>query len=194
VEYLERLLELTPATDPARSALAIQLAKAHLSLSNYPAAHIAIAQAQAAATTDSDRAAALAVLGEMTTELADYTAAQTILAQAVGLARASDDKLFLCYSLSSLGNNYRHLGKLDEAQVTLNESLALAQVLLIFEKGKSINRTTLRSSFASKRTSVFEKYAFARCLQKHLFAIRLCHAAQFQQYIPLFASRYILLD
>jgi tetratricopeptide (TPR) repeat protein len=42
VEYLARLLELIPATDPTRSALAVQLAVAHYNLGDYTAARAAI--------------------------------------------------------------------------------------------------------------------------------------------------------
>ena len=129
VDYLARLLELTPATDPARSALTLRLAETHYFLSDFTAERAAIAQAQAAATTDTDHASALALLGEMTSQLGDYAEAQTILAQAVPLARASGDPLTLCRALSALGSNYWRQGKLDDAKVVLNESLALARAL-----------------------------------------------------------------
>jgi tetratricopeptide (TPR) repeat protein len=129
VEYLTCLLELTPATDPARSALALQLADAHRGLGDLPAARAAIEQAQAAAKTDTDRASVLAMLGGMTSELGDYAEAQTILAQAVPLARISGDQMALCRALSELGGVNWVLGKLDDAKVALDESLALARAL-----------------------------------------------------------------
>lgn len=127
VKYLARLVELTPAADPARAALALQLADAHYRFSDFPAARAAIEQAQAAATTDTDRASALALLGEMTSGMGDYAAAQTILAEAVPLARASGDQLTLCRALYALGDVNWRLGKLDNANVALNESLTLAR-------------------------------------------------------------------
>jgi adenylate cyclase len=130
VEYLARLLELIPATDPTRSALAVQLAVAHYNLGDYTAARAAIEQAQATAASDADRASALAFLGEITSAgLGDYAEAQSILAQAVPLARTSGDQLTLCRALYVLGVNYWQLGKLDDAQVALNESLVLARAL-----------------------------------------------------------------
>jgi tetratricopeptide (TPR) repeat protein len=128
-EYLARLVELTPADDPGRSALALKLAEAPYSLNNFPAARAAIQQAQAAATTDVDRAAALALMGEMTSLKGDYAAAQTILAEAVPLARASRDPRALCRALYALGDVYWRLGALAEARQALDESLALAQAL-----------------------------------------------------------------
>jgi tetratricopeptide (TPR) repeat protein len=128
-EYLARLVELTPADDPGRSALALKLAEAPYSLNNFPAARAAIQQAQAAATTGVDRAAALALLGEMTSLMGDYAAAQTILAEAVPLARASRDPRALCRALYALGDVDWRLGALAEARQALDESLALAQAL-----------------------------------------------------------------
>ena len=128
-EYLARLVELTPADDPDRSALALKLAEAPYSLNNFPAARAAIQQALAAATTAVDRAAALALLGEMTSLMGDYTAAQTILAEAVPLARASGDPRALCRALYALGDVYWRLGEPAEARQALNESLALARTL-----------------------------------------------------------------
>ncbi len=129
VEYLARLLDLTLSTDPARSALALQLADAHYRLGDFPAARAAIAQAQVAATSDTDRASALALLGEITSELGDYAEAQTLLTQAVPLARASGDQLTLCRALYALGDVNWRVGKLDVAKVALEENLALARAL-----------------------------------------------------------------
>jgi tetratricopeptide (TPR) repeat protein len=128
-EYVTRLLELTPAADPARSALALQLADAHRGLGDYPAARAATAQAQAAATSDTDRASALALLGEMTSAMGDYAEAQTLLAEAVPLARASGDSLTLCRALYALGDVNWRLGNLDDAKVAQKESLTLARAL-----------------------------------------------------------------
>jgi tetratricopeptide (TPR) repeat protein len=129
VEYLARLLDLAPADDPARFALALQLAEAHLRLSDYPAARDAIAQAQTAAQTEADRASALALLGEIANELGDYAEAQTVLAQAVPLAQASGDGLALCRALYAQGDAHWRLGNWAEARAVLNESLALARAL-----------------------------------------------------------------
>jgi predicted ATPase len=129
-EYLMRLLDLTPASDPGRSALALGLADTCYRLGDYPAARAAIVQAQAAATNDADRAAALAILGEVTSAgLGDYAEAGTILDRAVPLARASGDRLTLCRALSALGFNHGALGKLEDAKVAQEESLALARAL-----------------------------------------------------------------
>jgi tetratricopeptide (TPR) repeat protein len=129
LDYLARLLGLTPNDDPTRSALALQLADAHRGMGNLPAARAAIEQAQTAATTDADRASALALLGEMTSELGDYAEAQTILNEAVPVARASGDQLALCRALSAQGGNYWVLGKLDDAKIAQEESLAMARAL-----------------------------------------------------------------
>jgi class 3 adenylate cyclase/tetratricopeptide (TPR) repeat protein len=129
VDYLARLLELTPATAPARSSLALQLAEVHYRLSDFPAARAVIAQAQTAATNDVDRAAALALLGELTSAMGNYAEAQTILAEAVPLARASGDPLTLCRALYALGDVNWRLGKLEDAKVALNESRTLASAL-----------------------------------------------------------------
>jgi tetratricopeptide (TPR) repeat protein len=129
VEYFARLLELTPINDPARSALALQLADAHYLMGDFPAARAAIEKTQTAAQTDSDRASALALLGEMTIAMGDYVEAGTILAQAAPLARASGDKLTLCRALWTLGMNEWRLGKPDEARAAQEESLALAREL-----------------------------------------------------------------
>jgi tetratricopeptide (TPR) repeat protein len=129
VEYLTRLLDLIPATDPARSGLALQLAGTHFGLGDFPAARAAIAQAQAAATTDAERASALAVLGSLTSNMGDYAEAQTILAQAVPLARASGDSLTLCRTLNALGFVNWRQGKLGDAKAAHEESLTLARAL-----------------------------------------------------------------
>jgi tetratricopeptide (TPR) repeat protein len=129
VEYFDRLLELTPMSDPTRAALALQIADAHYRLGDYPATRAAIEQAQSAAQTDTDRASALALLGEMTSAMGDYTEAGMIAAQAVELARASGDRMTLCRALWTLGTNDWRLGKLDEARVAEEESLALAREL-----------------------------------------------------------------
>ncbi len=128
-DYFTRLLELIPKSDPAHSALAMQLATVHFSLGNFPAARAAVLQAQAAAQTDADRASALALLGNMTSALGNYAEAKTILAEAVSLARASGDRLALSRALSALGALYYFLGKLDDARVAGNESLDLARAL-----------------------------------------------------------------
>jgi tetratricopeptide (TPR) repeat protein len=129
VEYSTRLLELVPTSDPARAALAFQLADTHYNLGDYPAARGAIAQAQAAAQTDADRASALALLGEIKSMEGDYAAAGTILAQAVPQARASRDRFALCRALRALGYVYWQVGKLDDARAAQEESLALARDL-----------------------------------------------------------------
>jgi tetratricopeptide (TPR) repeat protein len=129
VEYLTRLVDLTPADDPARAALALQLAEVHYILSDYPAARAAITQAQAAATTDTDRASALALLGDIMGGSGNYATAQTILAEAMPLARASGDAPTLCRALYALGGLSLTLGQLDNAKVALDESLALARAL-----------------------------------------------------------------
>ncbi len=126
-DYLTHLLDLTPADDPTRSALALQLANVYVSLGDFPAARVAIGQAQTAATSDTDRASALAFLGGMTGFLGDYTQAQTILIEAEQLARASGDSPALCLALSALGGNYWRLGKLDDAKAAHEESLELAR-------------------------------------------------------------------
>ena len=128
-EYLARLVELTPADDPGRSALALQLAEAPYNLNDFPAARAAIQQALAAATTALDRAAALALLGEMTSLMGDYAAAQTILAEAVPLARACRDPQTLSRALYALGDVGWRLGTVAEARLALDESLALARSL-----------------------------------------------------------------
>ncbi len=129
VEYLTRLEQLTPGDDPARAAVALQLAIAHKSLGNYSAARAAVQQAQAAATADSDRATALALLGGMASELGDYAAAQAILAEAVPLARASGDQLTLYRALYALAAQYWRLGRLDDVSAMMTESLDLARAL-----------------------------------------------------------------
>ena len=129
VEYLARLLELTPAADPGRAALALSLAGVHINLGEFPAARAAIEQAQAAATTGADRAAALAVEAGMLTDLGDFAAAQSLLDEAVPLARAGGDPPVLCRTLVALGAVCWRVGKLDEAHAALTESLALARAL-----------------------------------------------------------------
>jgi tetratricopeptide (TPR) repeat protein len=128
-DYFVRLLELVLKSDPARSALALQLATVYFSLGNFPAARAAVLQAQAAAQTDADRASALALLGNVTSALGNYAEAQTNLAEAVSLARASGDRLALSRALVALGGLYYFLGKLDDARVAGNESLDLARAL-----------------------------------------------------------------
>lgn len=139
-DYFARLLELTPESDPERSALALQLADVYGGLSDYPAARAAIGQAQAAAQTDADRASALAFLGVITSEWGDYTEAQTILAEAVPLARTSGDSLTLCRALFALGDVYWRLGKLDDAKAALDESLPLASTLGVNYELSVLNR------------------------------------------------------
>ncbi len=129
VEYLTRLVELTPAADSTRSSLVLQLADVHFRLSDFPAARAAIEQAQSAAITDTDRASALAFLAEMTIQLGDYAEGQKILAEAVPLARACGDLQALCRALSALGSVNWRLGKLDDAKAAQEESLALARTL-----------------------------------------------------------------
>ena len=128
-DYLTQLVQLTPNNDPARSALALQLAEAHYRLGNFAAARIAIEQAQASAQTGIDRAAALAVLGEMMSETGDYEQSAAILTQAVPQARSGGDKLTLCRTLYALGDVNWRQGKWDEAKNVLNESLQLAREL-----------------------------------------------------------------
>jgi adenylate cyclase len=129
VEYFTRLLEIMPANDPSRSGLASQSAEAHERLGDFPAAHLALKQAQAAAQTDTDRAMALTRLGNILRRTGDYTEAQRILEQAVSLARLSRDPFILCRALSALGSRYIDLGKLDDAKVILEENLMLAHTL-----------------------------------------------------------------
>ena len=127
VEYLTCLLDLTPASDPARCGLALKLVDAHRSLGNFPAMRAAIAQAQAATASDADRAEALAVLGELTSLLGNYAEAQKLLIEAMPLARTSGDGPTLCRVLYVLGDLNRRLGKLDEAKAAQDESLTLAR-------------------------------------------------------------------
>jgi class 3 adenylate cyclase/predicted ATPase len=128
-DYFARLLDLTPADDPTRAALALKLADAYFNLGDFPATRATIEKAQAAAKTDSDRAAALTLLGNTTSNLGDYAEAQTILAEAVSLAHASHDSSTLCRALYAMGSNYWRLGNLDEARIALEESLSLARTL-----------------------------------------------------------------
>lgn len=129
MEYFTRLLELVPETDPARSTLALQLAKAHSSLGNFPAARAATEWAQAAAKSDADRASALRELALITVETSSTAEALTILEQALPIARSSNNKPILCRTLSSLGFVYSLLDKSEEARVALDEGLALAREL-----------------------------------------------------------------
>jgi adenylate cyclase len=129
VAYLTQLLELTPEMDPTRSILALQLAEAYWRLGDYSTARTMIGQAQAAAKDDTDHVAALAMLAELSSETGNYIEAQKILAQAVPMAQASNDPLTLCKALYTLAGNYIDLGKLDDAEVIINESLALARAL-----------------------------------------------------------------
>jgi len=128
-DYFARLLELTPDSDPERSALALKLADVHGGLDDIPAARAAIEQAQAAAKTDADRASAFAYLGGLNYALGNYAEAQTILAEAVRLARASGDSRALWLALYALGDVNWWLGKLDDAKVALDEGLPLARAL-----------------------------------------------------------------
>jgi predicted ATPase/class 3 adenylate cyclase len=128
-EYFDRLLALTPSTDPDYCLLTLQLAELYLRLGDYAAVHKAIQKTQAVATTAAEQAAALAILGEMASQSGDYAGAQTILAEAVPLARAANEQTTLCGALYALGDAYWRLGKQDEAQAALSESLALAHTL-----------------------------------------------------------------
>jgi adenylate cyclase len=127
VEYLSRLQEITPAADPARSALALQLARAHFSLGDYPMARAVLAKAQAAATTDDDLAAALTLMGRISQELGSYAESQSILADAVRLARTGGGAVTLSGALHALAGVYWRIGQLDDAEYALKESLALAR-------------------------------------------------------------------
>ncbi len=129
LDYLTRLMELTPATDPARSAVTLLLATAQRGLGDYSAARDTARQAESAAITAADRAAALALLGNMTSESGDYATAQAILAEAVALARTSGDQLALSRALYALGAQYWRLGKLAEVRAAMLESLELARAL-----------------------------------------------------------------
>jgi adenylate cyclase len=130
VEYSTRLLDLTPNNDPARSALALGLAEMHLRLSDYPAARVAAQQAETSAQNDADRASALAFLGNLiSSRLGNHHEAQKILEQAVPLARGCNVPLTLCRTLYALGANLYDLGRLDETQIALDESLSLARDL-----------------------------------------------------------------
>jgi tetratricopeptide (TPR) repeat protein len=130
VEYSTRLLELTQGDDPARSALALGLADMYLRLSDYPAARVAAQQAETAAQNDADRASALAFLGNLiSSRLGDHYEALKILEQAVPLARRCNDPMTLCRTLYALGANLYDLGRLDETQIALDESLSLARDL-----------------------------------------------------------------
>ncbi|HEX5836770.1 MAG TPA: tetratricopeptide repeat protein [Anaerolineales bacterium] len=130
VEYSTRLLELTPDDDPARSALALDLAEMHFRLGDFPAAQAAAQKAEDAAQNDVDRASALAFLGTLlSSRLGEHREAQKLLEEAVPLARKCKDPLTLCRALHALGTNLYDIGKLDEAQIAFNESLSLARDL-----------------------------------------------------------------
>ena len=105
------------------------LGEAHFRLSDFSAAQLALAQAQATATTDIDRAAALALLGEVASAVGDYAIAQRLLAEALPLAGANNDEATLCRVFYALGDVNWRLGKFDTAREALSESLALACAL-----------------------------------------------------------------
>jgi tetratricopeptide (TPR) repeat protein len=127
-EYFARLLELTPESDPERSALALKLADSIVD--DFPTRQTAIEQAQASAKTDTDRASALAFLSDLKYFWQGNSAeAQTILAEAVRLARASGDSQTLLLTLGALGDLNWWLGNFDDAKAALDESLALARAL-----------------------------------------------------------------
>lgn len=127
-DYFVRLLELTPESDPERSALALKLADSIVD--DFPARQAAIEQAQASAKTDVDRASALAFLSDLKYFwLGNSAEAQTILAEAVRLARASGDSRTLLLTLGALGDLNWWLGNFDDAKTALDESLALARAL-----------------------------------------------------------------
>lgn len=109
--------------------LALNLAKAHDGLGDFPAARAAIEQAQAHAKTDAERATALAYLGMLVTDWGDYSEGQKILAEVVPLARASGDSQALYHALYALGEANWWLGNFDDAKTALDESLALARAL-----------------------------------------------------------------
>jgi adenylate cyclase len=129
LEYFTQLLTLTPEEDPCRSSIALQLAEAQFRVGDTAASRAAIEQAQAAARTDVDRATALAFWGEAASDMGNYEDAQTVLLQAVPLARLSRDRLTLCRALYALGNLDWRLGKLEEANLALEESLVLVREL-----------------------------------------------------------------
>ena len=129
LDYLTHLLELTPTSDPDRSALERQVGDVHYRLGDYVAAHAALEQALAVATTVADRAASHTLMAEVTSQKGDFSTARTILLDAVPLARASEDMHVLCRALYTLGNVNWRLGNMDNANRALEESLALAQAI-----------------------------------------------------------------
>lgn len=109
--------------------LFLKIAEVHFHLGDYPAARLALEQAQATAQDDAERASALALLGEIASGTGDYGQARQALAAAIPLARASGNQMTLCRALYALGDVNWRVGKLDEARAVLEESLALAQAL-----------------------------------------------------------------
>ncbi|MEZ4834715.1 MAG: tetratricopeptide repeat protein [Caldilineaceae bacterium] len=129
LDHLTRLLELTPASDPGRSALERQLGDVHYRLGNYAAAQSALDKALAIATTDADRSATRALLAHITAQKGDYDGAKAILLDTVPLARASGDTAILSSALYALGTVHWRLGKVDEMVAVFEESLAMAQAV-----------------------------------------------------------------
>ena len=127
--YLTRLLELTPAPDPRRTALLLDLGELLATTGDFPVALTRFEEARDLAGTDAERARAFWMLAYVRRETGLMQQAYELYAAAVRFARASGDEAIVANALSSAGVCSSKLGKLEEAQAFQEESLALARKL-----------------------------------------------------------------
>ncbi|MBK7976382.1 MAG: AAA family ATPase [Deltaproteobacteria bacterium] len=127
--YLVRLLEQTPAADPRRTALLLDLGELLATTGDFPGALTLFEEARDLARTDAERARAFWMLAYVRRETGLMQQAYELYAAAVRFARASGDEAIVAHALSSAGVCSSKLGKLDEAQAFQEESLALARKL-----------------------------------------------------------------
>ena len=129
VDYLSRLLTLTPESDAERSALALQLAEAHLRLSDFANARAVVQVAYGAARDDNGRILAHSLLAEILSTKGEHQEAHRILTEIAPLAQTVDNQLTLCRLLTILGLSHWNLGNLDEARAVFEKSLTLARLV-----------------------------------------------------------------
>ncbi|MFN7955430.1 MAG: AAA family ATPase [bacterium] len=127
--YLTRLLEQTPAPDPRRTALLLDLGELLATTGDFPGALTLFEEARDLARTDAERARAFWMLAYVRRETGLMHQAYDLYAAAVRFARASGDEAIVANALSSAGVCSAKLGKLEEAQAFQEESLALARKL-----------------------------------------------------------------
>ncbi|NUM45097.1 MAG: hypothetical protein HUU38_10345, partial [Anaerolineales bacterium] len=129
VDYLKRLLEITPQEEAEYPSLALDLAETYHRMSDFANVHVAVERAYTTAHNDLHRITARTILAETLSTTGQHAEVHNILTEIMPLARATGDPQTLGRVLSAWGVSEWNLGNLDASRLAQEEALALARAM-----------------------------------------------------------------